>query len=393
MPRNPRTKQDAGRPAVALLIETSNQYCRELLRGVRDYLRERGPWALHLTEQGRGGEPPPWLSKWHGDGVLARIENRAIERAVQRLKLPAVNASASGLAPEFPSVFSDSAAVARLAAEHLLERGLRHFAYCGDRRFVWSVSHGAYFADCVQQAGFKCSLFESTEADADDWEGEQARLGQWLVSLPKPVGIMACYDMRGQQVLDVCRRIGLQVPDEVAVIGQHNDEVLCELCDPPLTSVIPNPRLAGYQAAALLDGMMRGDAVAERVHRIAPLGVAARLSTDVVAVEDQDIARAVRFIRENALRGLGVEEVLVAVPISRSLLERKFRKMLGHSPYEAILNVRLRHACDLLATADVPIARVGELCGFSSAEHFSAAFKSRFGVCPRQYRRENRRAD
>ncbi len=379
-------------PAVALLIETSNQYSRQLLRGVRDFLRGRGPWALHLTEHGRGDVPPPWLPRWRGDGILARIENRAIERAVRAAGVPAVNVSASGLAPGLPAVISDSAAVARLAAGHLLERGFRRFGYCGDARFAWSASHGRHFEEAVRAAGCPCSVFPSSPGDFVDWEGERRKLARWIGSLPRPAGIMACYDIRGQQVLDVCRQLGLRVPDEAAVIGQHNDEPLCELCDPPLSSVIPDPRRAGYRAAALLDRMMRGRRERPRVHRVAPLGVAARQSTDVVAVEDREIAAAARFIRENAHRGIGVGDVLEAVPLSRSLLERRFRRLLGCAPYEAILRARLRRAKELLAATDLPVARVAELAGFSCPEYLSSAFREHVGPSPRQFRRRGQEA-
>lgn len=374
------------RPAVALLVETSNQYSRQLLRGIRDFLRQHGPWAVHLTEHGRGDVVPLWLARWTGDGIIARIENRAIERAVAAVGVPVVNVSASGLAPEFPAVISDCAAIGQLAAEHLLERGIRHFGYCGDARFSWSTAYEHHFVKYIRRAGCTCKVFESASEDFADRLAEQRKLGCWLTSLPKPVGIMACYDIRGQQVLDVCREVGLRVPDEVAVIGQHNDEPLCELCDPPLSSVIPNPRLAGYRAAELLDRMIRGRRVVPRIYRIAPIGVETRPSTDVVAINDPDIANAIRFIRENAIRGIGVDDVLKAVPISRSMLERKLRGVLGHTPYEAILRARFSRAKELLKSTALPVAEVAVLAGFSSPEYFSAAFKAQVGVSPRRFR-------
>jgi LacI family transcriptional regulator len=378
------------RPAIALLVETSNQYSRQLLRGIRDYVREQGPWALYLTEQGRGDVIPPWLETWRGDGIIARIENSDIERAVRAIGVPVVNVSASGLAPEFPTVISDSKAVAGLAAGHLLERGFRHFGYCGDSRFVWSASHGRHFAAHVRQAGHTCEVFASSTRDFADWRKEQQRLGDWLLSLPKPVGIMTCYDIRGQQVLNVCRHVELRVPEEVAVISQHNDEPLCELCDPPLSSVIPNPRRAGYQASELLARMMRGRRMAARVYHIPPIGVKARQSTDAVMVEDAEIAVAVRFIRENASRGIGVDDVMHAARVSRSMLERRFQAQLGYTPYEAIQRARLARAKELLATTALPIAHIADLAGFSSAEYFSASFKSQVGASPRQFRASSR---
>jgi LacI family transcriptional regulator len=378
------------RAAVALLIETSNQYTRELLHGIRAFIGQHGEWAIHLTEQGRGDLPPPWLTNWTGDGIIARIENELIEKAVRTVGVPVVNVSASGLAPDFPTVISDSAAVADLSSAHLMDCGFEHFGYCGDSRFRWSAAHARNFVRSLERQGYPCSVFESTPEDYADWRREQRKLTGWIQSLPKPVGIMACYDIRGQQVLAACRALGFQVPDDVAVIGQHNDELLCELCDPPLTSVIPNPRRAGYEAAALLHQMMRGRRVAARTHSIAPIGVATRQSTDIVALNDRQIAAAARFIREHAFEGIDVQDVLRAVPMSRTLLERKFRKYFRRAPYEEILHRRLLRAQELLAGTDLAVADIAERAGFSSPDYLSAAFKRQIGMNPRAYRKKNR---
>jgi LacI family transcriptional regulator len=385
----PRSKRPR-RPAVALLIETSNRYTRELLRGIHDYVREGGDWAFHLTEHGRGEMPPRWLSRWHGDGIIARIENPTIAGAVTAVGVPVVDVSAAGLAPQFPTVISDSAEVAHLAADHLRERGFRHFGFCGDRRFAWSARHAANFVRHLRSAGQDCALFASEEEDFGDWEEERRKLEAWIRELPKPVGIMACYDIRGQQVLEACRELGIRVPDDVAVIGQHNDELLCELCDPPLSSVIPNARRAGYLAATLLGRLMRGDRLRPRVIEVPPLGVATRQSTDVVALADQRLAAVVRFMRANACRNITVADVLKAVPMSRTLLERGFKRWLGRTPHDQIQAVRLERARELLVTGSLPIAEVAEHSGFSGPEYFSAVFKREFGVSPGVFRRQSR---
>ena len=383
-------RRSSGRFAVALLVETSNRYSRELLHGVRAWMRDRGGWAVHLTELGRGDLPPPWLRHWQGDGILARIETSEMERSVRAVGVPVVNVSAAARAPEFSAVISDSAAIARVAAEHLLERGFQHFGYCGDARFAWSARHGENFQEALQRAGHTCHSFVAEPSDFDNWDQEQRKLAKWVQSLPKPVGVMACYDIRGQQVLDVCRAIGVAVPDEVAVIGQHNDELLCDLCDPPLSSVIPNARRAGYEAAALLDRLMRGEAVPASVITIEPLGVATRQSTDVVAVEDAQMSAAVRYIREHAREGIGVDDVLRAVPMSRSLLERRFKQTLGRTPHEHILAVRLNLVKSLLTNTDLSLAAIAERTGFEHVEYLSVVFKRVTGLPPSQWRSKHR---
>lgn len=386
----PDRRKSSPRPVVALLVETSNAFSRELLYGVRDWMQEHGSWAIHLSEQGRGSQPPNWLANWRGDGIIARIENETIASAVRGCGLPTVNVSASGLAPEFPAVTSDSAAITQQAATHLLECGLREFGYCGDARFPWSMIHGENLVTALRERGHTCHVFPSSSGDAANWRKEQAKLARWLKSLPKPVGVMTCYDIRGQEVLDVCRAIGLRVPEDVAVIGQHNDELLCELCDPPLTSVIPNARRVGLEAADLLDRLMRGRAVTRKRIEIPPVGIATRQSTDLVAVEDKRLAQAMRFIREHAYEVIGVDDIARVAGISRSLLEKKFREVFGRSPWDHVMQLRLRKAEQLLTQTRLSIAEIAESSGFGTAEYFSAAFRKLTGNSPRSARNPRR---
>lgn len=228
---------------VALLIETSNAYARGLLRGIVAYLREHRPWSLYLAEHGRGDHPPSWLRGWRGDGIIARIETTAMAGALRRLKIPIVDVSAARLLPALPWFETDDAAFARAAFEHLRERGFRRFAFCGDHRFNWSKWRAEHFQRAVEAEGGQCLHYEPTRSFPRDDVAQIEDLARWLRRLPKPIGLMASYDIRGQQVLDACRRATIAVPDEVAVIGVDNDELLCELSHPPLSSVIPNPHL------------------------------------------------------------------------------------------------------------------------------------------------------
>lgn len=377
------------RRQVAILIETSNAYARGLLQGVVHYIREHRPWSFHLMEQGRGDDPPPWLAGWEGDGIIARIETPRIARAVVRTGLPAVDLSAARLVPALPWVETNDEDIARLAAEHLMERGFKRFAFCGDARFNWSHWREKFFSARLKATGHACEVFRPGVA-AGDLAAEERELARWLRELPKPVGVMACYDIRGQQVLAACRGAGLAVPDEVAVIGVDNDALLCELASPPLSSVIPNAHRAGYEAAALLDRLMAGKRVAATARLIAPLGVAERQSTDVLAVDDRDVARAVRFIREHACEGINVSDVLRAAPLSRRVLEQRFQRLLGRTPREEILHVRLSRVKQLLGETDLPLYLVAERTGFEHTEYLSVVFKRETGRTPSAWREEAR---
>ena len=379
-------RQNRDRPAVALLIETSNAYSRDLLQGIRDYLRTHDDeWTVHLTERGRG-TLNPWFKTWQGAGIIARIDTPEIERVVRAKRVPTVNVSGQELAPEFSTVIADGRDLARLAAEHLLERGFRHFGYCGDVRFAWSEDYRRHFVAHLRATGCACSEFDSRPGDAANWKAERQRLVRWVEGLRKPAGVMVCYDVRGQHLLEICRQRGIAVPEEIAVIGQHNDELICSFCDPPLSSVLPDARRAGFEAAALLARMMRGRRLRARTIRIPALGVVTRQSTDVVAVQDPQLAAAVRFIRENACRGTGVPDVLRAVPMARTAFERRFRAHFGTSPYEAILRLRLQQARQLLATTRLSVAEVAARAGFSSGEYLCVAFKKHGWPSPKSFR-------
>ena len=379
-------------PKVTLLVETSNAYARELLHGVRAWLREHGPWSIWLAEAGRGAAPPSWLRDWKGDGIIARIETPAIARAVAATKLPIVDVSAARQLPDVPWLETDDRAIARAAADHLRERGFQSFGYCGDARFNWSRWRGEAFAAQVAEHGqaLRCAAFVERAhrrgAGPPDGEVEAVALAKWVRSLPKPVGIFAGYDIRGVQVLEACRRLGLAVPDEVAVVGVDNDELLCDLADPPLSSVIPDVRRTGYEAAALLARLMRGDKIRGEGRLFAPLGVATRQSTDVVAVEDKNISAAVRFIREHACDGISVADVLKVAPLSRRVLETRFQKLLGRSPHAQILGVKLERVKRLLGETDLPLSAIAERTGFAHVEYLSVAFKRNVGVTASEYR-------
>jgi LacI family transcriptional regulator len=376
--------------AVALLIETSNAYARGVLAGVMAYVRQHKPWSIYLPELGRGETPPRWLARWRGDGIIARIETREIARAVRRTRLPVVDVSAARHLPGVPWVETDDASIARLAADHLLARGFRKLAFCGEPRFNWSRWRAEHFARIAAEAGAEVSVYASrgTAERPAPLGVEHRDLAAWVRRLPRPVGVMACYDIKAQQLLDVCRELGVAVPEEVAVVGVDNDPLLCSLATPPLSSVIPNTHRTGYEAAALLDRLMSGDRVAPSAHLIPPLGIETRQSTDVLAIADREIAAAVRFIREHACDGATIADLLRAVPLSRRVLESRYKKATGRTPHEDLLRLRLERVKQLLAETDHSLERIATLAGFDHPEYMSVAFKRETGQTPGRYRRQ-----
>jgi LacI family transcriptional regulator len=378
-------------PHVALLIETSRAYGRGLLRGVTEYVHDRGPWSVYFKPHGLSEPSPAWLTGWQGDGILARIETPELAEAVAATGLPTVDLRGRMQDLGIPFIGVNNRKVSELAASYLLDRGFERFAFCGLPRgqHVHMDQRCDHFREAVERAGHPCDTHPDPQRQAKtaNWEQEQDELARWLAALPKRVGVMACHDDRGLQVLDACRRVGLKVPDEVAVISVDNDDYLCGLADPPMTSIDPNPEAAGYEAAKLLDMMMRGGKPASDQTLIDPRGVVARRSTDVLAIDDPHLIRALRYIREHAVEPIDVRDVLRQVPLSRSGLERRFRRMLGRSPKEEITRARLECATQLLSYTKLPIESISHWSGFKSHKHFADVFRRKLGCTPRDYRK------
>lgn len=375
--------------SVALLIETSNAYARGLLEGIAEYVRHHGRWSIYLPEQERGGTPPSWLNRWKGDGVIARIETSEIAQAVKRTGLPVVDVSAARHLPEYPCVETNDGLIAQLAVKHLTERGFRHLAFCGDPGFKWSNLRSEAFENAVREAGCVPHIFDSlSRTDPKySWNREKRRLTSWLSRLPRPVGILACYDIQAQKVLHVCRDLEIAVPEEMAVLGVDNDPLICELSDPPLSSIMCHSARTGWEAAALLDRMMSGERVEPGVVLIEPRGVLTRQSTDILAIDDPDVAAAVKFIRENADRGINVHDVLRAVPVSRRSLENRFHKALGRTPHQEISRLKVERMKQLLGETDLSISEIARRTGFDHEEYMSVFFRRAVGVPPGRYRR------
>jgi len=378
---------------VALLIETSNRYGRDLLYGVRDWVQKSSEkWSIRFTEQARRAPLPGWLADWEGDGIIARVDSGQAASALRRSKIPVVDVSAERPSSEFPRVSIDNAVVTRMAVEHLKGRGLRNFAFIGDRRFVWSRQREEEFRRLMIEGAQPCRIYKESAASSDRQgsDSELRGMARWLKNLPRPAGVFACYDNRALQVLEACQLCGLDVPNEIAVIGVDDDEVLCHLCNPPLTSVLPNARLTGFEAAAQLSRLMHGERFASLTHYIEPIRVVERQSTDASAVADPKIAAALRYIDEHACEGIDVSDVLRAVPVSRTLFDRRFKTLLGHSPHHHIVSKRIERAKNLLIDSDLSIAVIAELAGFLNASYLSTAFRRETTLTPYSYREKMR---
>lgn len=374
---------------VALLIDTSRETGRGVLQGVIRYCKEHGPWSTYFQPHGIDDLPPAWLKDWKGDGILARLNSRRAATLLRKTGLPVIDVRAATVVAQFPRLEVDNQAMAEMVVTHLLDRGIRRFAFCGYPRGFHRLydERRDMFAQRVRKTGLPCSVFRpaSSMRRPLPWEAEMQQIEAWIGTLKGHVGIMACNDDLGLMVLDACRRVGRSVPDEVAVIGVENDPYLCNLCTPPLTSVDVNPERLGFDACVLLERLMQGKPVAPCT-RNPPSRIVERQSTDILAIEDPDIVAAIRHIRSHACLGMSVSDLTDRLPMSRSSLNRKFQETLGRSPKEEMTRVQLGRARELLINTDMSIHDVAKTCGFDDSNYFSKWFHDQQGTSPRRYR-------
>jgi LacI family transcriptional regulator len=381
-------------PRVALVIETSTSFGRTLLGGIAAYVRENRPWSVYFGERSVFDPVPDWLQDWKGDGIISRTTSPKIREVIAKSRVPVVDLNEQLGGMGVPMIAIDHHAVGRLAALHLLEKGFTNFAYVGHAGLFWSVRRAEEFSRTVASAGHS---FEEYGAESDrrppsrriSWHLEMDRIAGWVSNLRKPVGILACDDFRALQLLAACRLADVAVPEQAAVIGVGADDVSCALADPPLSSVVLNAWRMGYEAAAILDGLMRGQKPQCQEIRIPPLEIAARQSTDVTAIADVTVAMSLRFIREHACDGINVEDVVRRAEVSRTALQDRFRNVLGRPIHDVIVEARIARVRELLAKTALSLQDIAERSGFRYPEYMSSVFKQRTGWTPARYRQEH----
>ena len=389
-PTRPRPSRAA--PRVALLVETSLASGRDILRGIARAARERGPWSLYHAPGSLEESVPHWIGHWQGDGIIARVTSPEMADLLRRTRLPVVDVLGLVAHADFPLVHVDNAAIGALAFAHLAERGFRRFACCGIAGENWSQQRRRAFLDCARATDPHPALLETSPSlqSGIPWEERQNRLAAWLQALPKPVGLLVCSDQLGSDVLEACRRAAISVPDQIAVVGVDNDEPLCEVCQPALSSIWPDHAAVGYQAAALLDQLMAGQAPPLGAQFIAPKTLIVRQSSDVLAVDDPAVSAALHFIREQACHPITTDEVARHAGTSRSVLQRRFQAHLGQTIHHHIIQARLKRATELITSTDLPLLEVAERCGFQHQEYMGKVIKDRLGRTPGDLRRAAR---
>jgi LacI family transcriptional regulator len=388
-------------PKVVLLFDTSRGPTREILRGIARYAQLHGPWRFQREERfyvdlaayrrlstDRTSSVRRALRK--ANGLIGYVLDTQLAEQLMGESVPMVTLEA-GLNPKLVAIVtSDDRAIAQMAAEYFLNGGFQHLAYCGIGNLGWSIRRGEFFAEALASRQLEVHSYVAPKSRMKSRDEDcRNQLAAWVEGLPKPVGVLACNDDRAQDVLDACEAAKLRVPAEVAVLGVDNDELVCNLCAPPLWSIALNFQWAGYEAAALLDKMMSGQGSATEEIVYGPTNIAVRMSTDILAMEDRELAQAISFIRQHVNRALTVEQVVETVAVSRRNLERRFQKVLGRSIYAEIRRVRVDEIARLLVETNLPISKIAYTLGFAGVHNLSRVFRKEKGMSPLAYRESN----
>lgn len=384
-------------PYVAVVYPTSVPWMAECLRGIKHHADSLGGWQLvtsppSLRSAGEEDVHLPALKTWCGDGVIACLTTQSEERMASRLPMPVVNLSAwQPPGTGIPRVNADNDRIGRQAAEHLLSLGLRHFAYYGIEGPWYSEVREQGFAARLRESGFSCAVFRQSNdrIAAVSWHKRHMRLQHWLSVQPKPLGLLAVHDYRARVVMELCERLGLSIPDDVAVLGVDNDPTTCDYCTPTLSSVSRDPFAYGIATAKLLDRLMRGRPAPKQDTLVPPAGVVQRRSTDRFYDDDPAVRRVVEYVTQHFGEPFNVLAMAKRLKMSRRLIELKFSKRLGITPLDYLRRRRVNRAKALLLdnSAYLSLGEVAVKSGFLCVRTFREVFRGETGYTPAVFRK------
>ena len=383
---------------IAISIPPTSNNHRGMLRGVLEYLRLHPEFSV-FKRQALPYLPWEEVKSWRGAGLVAFAETRQRLDRLASLSMPVVNVTLHHpFRPSIPTVHSDNHAIGRLAATHLLETGLRQFAFVGHYPWYHNQARCEGFRQMVEQAGFACQAIELTfDRRRRDSLGNRnfnlRSLASQLERLRTPIGIAAAHDEFADAVVQICRDTRRRVPYDVAVIGVNDYRLICETTDPPLSSIAQAAQQIGFEAAELLHRMIHGAPAPSAPILVPPVRIVARRSSDFLAVDDESVLQALQFVRENCHRSIRAEDVARRAAVTRRTLDKRFVDTLGHPLAEELRLARLRRARSLLASTNMKVVLVGLHCGFESTSGFVRAFREETGATPLEYRRRTQQAD
>ncbi|MCE0495715.1 XylR family transcriptional regulator [Vibrio salinus] len=384
---------------ISLLFNANKVYDRQVMEGIGEYLQaSQCHWNIFIEDDFTTNVEH--FRSWNGDGVIADFDNPQIIELLKDSNIPVVGVGGSYTDdedyPDVPYVATDNYKIVEMAFQHLKEKGLEQFAFYGipdDSWQRWANQRERAFIDLVSQENYFYSVYRGNETNALSWQYDMNRLSDWIQRLPTPIGIIAVTDARARHLLQTCEHLGLMVPDRIAVVGIDNEEMTRYLTRVSLSSVAQGCKTMGYNAAKMLHRLLMKKAKGEENPRIEnsrilvpPSQVFERQSSDYQTLHDPYVVQALHYIRNNACKGIKVEQVLTHVGISRSNLESRFKEERDHSIHFEIHKAKLDRARNLLSSTDLPIAEISETCGYPSIQYMYSVFKKSFNKTPKEYR-------
>lgn len=373
-------------PQVGVRVDASFGYGRSVFMGILRYARTHTRWKLMTSIHGRF---PLHVTELNLQGILAMEWSDEMRRYAEERAIPAVNVSSSYDPPPFPSILPDNLAIGRMAAEHLLQRGIREFGYYADPRVPWGRTRLEGFSKALALAGRSCHAFQPDDSATDNTRRMILPIPDWIGQLPRPVGVFCGDEPLAWTFIGTAQDAGVDIPEQMAVVAAGNDELICRACDVPLSGVDMNTESVGYQAASELDRQMRGGSARPTI-LVPPRRVVSRQSSDILAIEDPHIAAAVRMINQRACDPLSVDDILKEIPVNRRWLERNFKKVIGRTIQKEIMRVRIEKARQILLESNLPMEAVARECGFAQRHHMGKMFRRLTGTTPAAYRRAMR---
>lgn len=379
---------------VLLLIDFSEAYSKKLLRGITQYAKDFGPWKFcrmptHYRETIGIEGILNWAKEWGAHGVIGQFYSNADIDKITQAKLPVIAQDLLQRFPNIPNITGAYHDTGKMAAAYFLKKGFKHFAFYGFSNIVWSSERASGFEEFLNKKGHQVHYFEHKKSRSRElWYYKPSSLSRWLKGLPKPIAIMACDDNQGEHITEACRHAGIRIPEEVSVIGVDNDEMICSLSDPELSSISLDAERGGYDAAKLLHQMIRNKNKKWTNIEVKPVQVITRHSTDIYATNDIHISSTLRFIHQHLDTNLKVDDILQEIPLSRRSLEKRFQHITGFPIYKYIYNLRTEKFAQLLLETDRTVAEIASDIGLGDAKNISRTFKKIKGCTPHEYRKK-----
>jgi len=375
-----------------LMTDFTEAFAHYLLQGIYKYA-STGDWIVcrmppAYKERFGLSKVVSWAKNWKADAIIGQFSDKDDVSLFAKNGIIALAQDYKSRFSEIPNITSDYFATGAKAADFFVKRRFRNFAFFGYRNVVWSDERYLGFKRRLEDLGMEvCPSYQEQDI-TELWHYEAEPIKKWLDSLPKPVAIFACDDNQGTKLIEVCNVAGYKVPEEVAVLGVDNDETVCQMSFPPQSSILTDIVQGGYDAAKLIDDILAGTVVPSGKTNVVirPLYVVSRTSTNVIATDDPDVQKAIRYIYDNVHRKINVEDVLGAVAVSRKVLEIRFRKTMGDSIYHFIGKVKLDRFRSYLINSDRPVNEVAGLVGEDDANNIFRRFKKEYGYTPVEYR-------